>query len=180
MVSRVGGQVAEDELREALLSAAPDVDDSLDYEMEDSSYPVAAYPPAAPGVRYRSMSNPAEEALRQRLIEADRKEKRSRAVTEELDWLENNSLFRGARPNLGESYDDYISRIAKKRRIDAEQRKQRVTVLGSEDAKRRRTGRASSEVAQPILQQVQVDLAGGVISEISDSYNDVDEDYGVV
>lgn len=142
-------------MRHALLSVAPD------YISHNSMEDV---PPSSAVVQY-SMSNPAEESLRQRMLEKRRKEKRSRDVATELDWLENNSLFRGARPHLGESYEDYVDRIAKKRRIVAEQRKQKVTVMGDSDRKRRRVGRASNEVSHPVFQEVQVGIAGELISD---------------
>jgi hypothetical protein len=69
-------------------------------------------------------------------------------------------LYRGEPPVAGENWEEYQARIAKRRRVDSEQRKQRVRVNGSDDAKRQRIGRSSTERSIPVVQEVVVDATG--------------------
>jgi hypothetical protein len=169
----VGAQATEVDLRNALLTAAgvPDEIEDFDFEMEDGeAYPVAHYPPPAPGTRY--VLTPAEvkaaearvRALRKQKyldeMEVKRKEKRQREIDDVVDWLSKNKLYRGEPPVAGENWEEYQARIAKRRRVDSEQRKQRVRVNGSDDAKRQRIGRSSTERSIPVVQEVVVDATG--------------------
>lgn len=51
--------------------------------------------------------------------EQERKRSREQTIEAEMDWLNENPLFRGEAPSFGEPFGAFQERIYKRRRIDA-------------------------------------------------------------